>query len=296
MRESGIITYPISDWGARTARVDLSDFKGEKVKIAFVYKMLAETSNLVWLDDISVSKFTPAKTPVASVNLDRYNFGTMYIGEKHWTDVITLTNTGKDGLQITGIDLPEGVAITLDPTTVNLDRYRHVDFQLSYTASMTSAAQGEAVLHTNGGDIRIALSATKRFVPEGMTLETFESYFPPAGWTNNGWSWTENAFEGDHSVYCSGGYGNSTIRSPRIDLTDGGKLTFSYFNFFDQEYNDYGPQYDISPGFLRRRRQLDHQMDLQHQQPQQAPHRDRGPRLRRRQLLRTLVLSRGGER
>ncbi len=244
LRESGIQAYPIDNWSPYTAKVDLSDFKGEKVKLAFVYKMYAPTANIVWLDDISVKKFTPAVGPQASVTLDRYDYGTLYIGEKKYTDVITLSNTGKDGLKITGVDLPEGVTITIDPSTVDLDKYKYVDFRLGYTASMTSAAQGNAVLHTTGGDVTIALTARKQFVPGGSMLETFETYFPPAGWVNNGWSSSTTSLEGDYSAYCGGGFGVCTLRSPRLDLLDGGTVTFTYLNYFADEEEEL-PYYDV---------------------------------------------------
>ncbi len=244
LRESGVNVFPITTWDPHTSKVDLSDWKGSKVRIAFVYKMFTEMANVVWLDDVSVKQFTPATGPVASVSLDRYNFGNIYVGEKLYTEVIRLTNTGKDGLKITGTDFPQGIATTLDLDAVNLRTNESVTFQLSYTASLFSPAQGNAVLHTTGGDVTIAYSATKEAVPEGYTLETFNDYFPPAGWRNNGWNQTNAAIEGDGSVYCSGDFSGtaSYLRSPRLDLSDGGKVTFSYYNQYDGEY---APEYDI---------------------------------------------------
>ena len=243
LRESGVMDFPIPGWSPYTAQVDLSDYKGEKVKLAFVYKMYAETSNVVWLDDVSVKKFTPASGPVASLSANRYIFPEMYIGEKMYSDVITLTNTGRDGLKVTGVDLPSGFSVNRDFSDLTLDRYKAVSFQIAYNAGLTTAASGDVVLHTNGGDVKVAVSATKQIVPEGYQLETFESFNPPAGWLNNGWTWTEAAFEGDRSMNCSGGFGACTLRSPRLDLTDGGTLTFSYYNMYDDE--EQYPYYDI---------------------------------------------------
>lgn len=245
LRESGIMDFPINSWSPHTAQVDLSDFKGEKVKLAFVYKMLGETANVVWLDDVSVKKFTPAAGPVASLSMDRYTYPSMYIGEKMYSEVITLTNTGKDGLTVSSIDLPAGCTVSPDLTAISLDRYKTVDFQIAYTASLTSAASGNVVLHTNGGDATVAIAASKQFVPEGSLLETFESYNPPAGWNNNGWTWTNVAMEGDRSMNCSGGFGASSLRSPLLDLNDGGTLTFTYYNQYDSEYEGELPYYDI---------------------------------------------------
>ena len=242
LRESGVMVFPIGTWDRHVSKIDLSDWKGEKVKLAFVYKMLMPIGNVVWLDDITVKQWTPDVTPVPSLSLDRYNFGEMYIGEKMYTEVIRMTNTGKNGLEVTGMDLPEGVSCNTDFAGVNLAKYESVDFQLSYTASMASPAQCDAIIHTTGGDAKVSLQATKQFVPDGYLLESFEGPFPPAGWRNNGWRATNQAFEGDQSAYAGGDFSNCTLRSPRLDLSDGGSVTFSYYNMYDGESV---PEYDI---------------------------------------------------
>ena len=176
LKESGVLTFPIGTWDPHTAKVDLSDWKGQKVKLAFVYKMMSTVANVVWLDDVTVKQHTPATTPIPVLSTDRYSFGNMYVGEKMYTDFITLTNQGKNGLKITGFDFPEGVSTPLDASMVNLDKYESVSFRLAYTASLTSPATANAVIHTNGGDVTITLQANKQVVPEGYTLETFEKY------------------------------------------------------------------------------------------------------------------------
>ena len=243
LRESGVTVFPIDTWDLHISKLDLSDWRGEKVKLAFVYKMYTTSANIVWLDDISVKKFTPATGPVASINLDRYNFGNVYIGEKMYSEVFTLTNVGKNGLTITGIELPEGVSSTLDPTAVNLRTNDKVNFQLAYFASMTSPASGDAIIHTTGGDVKIAFTATKQLLPEGCTFEGFNQYFPPAGWKAKGWNAAKNAIEGDQSAYCGGDFSATYLRSPRLDLSDGGKVTFTYYNQYD---GDTAPEYDIT--------------------------------------------------
>lgn len=242
LKESGVLDYPIDTWDPRTSKIDLSDWRGEKVKIAFVYKMYTDMANVVWLDDVSVKQFTPPTGPVPSLSMDRYNFGEVYIGEKLYSEVITLSNTGKNGLKITSVDLPKGVGMNIDPQTIDLGKNEKVSFQLYYEAAMTSAAQGDVVLHTTGGDATIAISATRQFVPEGTMLETFNDYYPPAGWRSNGWGGTNRAIEGDMSAYCDGGFSVATLRSPRLDLTNGGTLRFTYYNAYDGEY---APEYDI---------------------------------------------------
>ena len=233
LKESGVTNFV--GWQANTSKLDLSEWKGEKVKIAFVYKMLTTTGNCIYLDNVLVKQFTPATGPIATVNKTSYDYGKMYLGEKFYTEQIKLTNTGKKGLTITSVELPTGVALTIDPTKVNLDKNESVSFQFSYTASLTSPESSNAILHTNGGDVTIALKATKEMVPDGMTEETFEAYFPPAGWTNDGWSQTASALEGDRSALATVDTQDDHIISPRLDLTKGGQVTFEYYNSFTSE-------------------------------------------------------------
>lgn len=246
LKESGVLTFPIQTWDPRTSKIDLSDWKGKKVKVAFVYKMMTTVGNVVWLDDVSVKKHTPSTAPVAVVNLDRFNLGDIYVGEKFFTEFITLTNQGLSGLKITGFDFPEGVSTTLNAETVNLDKYESVTFRMAYKATLTSPANANAVIHTNGGDVNIALQVNKQIVPDGYTLETFEKYFPPAGWKNNGWGSAFAEIEGEVSAYGTGSLTDCYLISPRLDLTDGGKVTFTYRNIFDSEDGGTYQMNDIS--------------------------------------------------
>ncbi len=231
LKESGV-SYPFESWSTQTSQIDLSDWQGEKVQLAFVYKMNTTYSNVVYLDNVLVKQFTPVTTPVAKIDKDSYDYGTVYLGEKFYSEVFKLTNTGKSGLQINSVDLPKGVTMTIDPTTVNLDRLASTQFQFVYTAALTTPAEGTAVLHTNGGDISVDLKADKTEAPEGLTEETFESYFPAAGWTNDGWSDATNALEGDHSASAGVSLTENYLTSPRLDLTKGGKVMFEYYNDF----------------------------------------------------------------
>lgn len=231
LKESGVI-YPFESWSVQTSKIDLSEWQGEKVKLAFVYKMLTTTANVVYLDNVLVKKFTPATGPVAKIDRTSYDYGTVYLGEKFYSEVFKLTNTGKKGLKIESVELPQGVTMTIDPTTVDLDKTETAQFQLAYTAALTTPEAGNAVIHTNGGDVTIALKANKQIVPDGMTEETFEAYFPPAGWKNNGWSETSSALEGDRSVYAGVTLSDNYLTSPRLDLTKGGKVIFEYYNDF----------------------------------------------------------------
>ncbi len=242
LREAGVDPYPVNDWNIRTARLDLSDFKGKKVKLAFVYKMYKKQGNVARIDEVSVKKFTPATTPQALLSKESFDFGTLLIGEKKWSDVFTLYNRGTDGLKITSVDMPDCIQLTFDPKDVDLLRNEKVEFNIAYTASMTSPANGKVVFHTNGGDVEIAVKASKQLLPEGATLEGFEKYFPPAGWKSTGWARTQSSIEGDYSADCDGGYSKCYLTSPALDLTDGGEVTFTFANIYNGEES---PEYDI---------------------------------------------------
>ncbi len=246
LRESGVPVFPIESWAPYTSRINLSDFKGEKVKLAFVYKMEKNIGNRACVDAITVSKFTPPTTPVAAISLDRLTFNDVFIGEKRYSDILTLTNTGTDGLTVSSVDLPAGYSLTFGPSEINLDTYKSVNFRVLYEASLTSATQGNIVFHTNGGDVTIAVSASKKFVPDGQTLETFEEYFPPAGWSNSGWGRSGSALEGNYSAFSDGGYTRSVLTSPRLDLSNGGALSFRYMAYFSSDDPDAAPEYDVT--------------------------------------------------
>ena len=235
LKESGVNEYPISSWDAHTSKIDLSEWRGKKVKIAFVYKMLTTNANVVFLDNVSVKQFTPPTGPVAQINTTSYNYGNVYIGEKFYSEAFRLTNTGKDGLKINSVDMPQGVAMNIDYTKVNLDKSGVAQFKLSYTAGLTTSASPNVVLHTNGGDVTIGLKANKMMAPDGLTEETFENYFPPVGWKNEGWTRAADALEGDYSAYATGALADQYLTSPRLDLTEGGKVQFTYNNQFDSE-------------------------------------------------------------
>ena len=232
LRASGVLVYPITNWDPFTSQIDLSEWQGKRIKIAFVYKMLTTEANVVFLDNVKVKQYTPPTQPIPEVSLNRYDFGQVYVGEKFYSEKIKLTNKGLNGLKILSVDLPQGVVMTIDPATVNLNKYENVEFQFSYKASLTSPSTGSAVLHTNGGDVTIALIANKTVVPQGMTEETFEQFFPPAGWANKGWEWNGFALEGDHTAYATASMTDIYLTSPRLDLSHGGKLIFEYYNQF----------------------------------------------------------------
>ena len=245
LKESGVLKWN-EDWATYTSRIDLSEWAGKKVKIAFVYKMFTNIGNQVELDNVKVYRVDPVTGPVARISSNSFNFGEMYIGEKFYTEPFTLKNAGKGNLKVNSIDLPDGVATTFDIETVNLEKNEEVRFQLTYTAKLTNSAEPTVTLHTTGGDVAIVLKATKTFVPDGFTLESFEGYFPPAGWKVNNWRGTSTALEGDQSAYASRDISASYLTSPRLDLSNGGSVTFTYYDFFESDEGSTFPNNDFS--------------------------------------------------
>lgn len=245
LKISGVDPSTLGTWDAHTSKIGLEEWKGQKVKLAFVYKMMNVVGNQVCLDNVKVAKYTPETGPRAVVSLSNYIFPEMYIGEKFYSDAITLTNVGLPGLKITSVDCPTGVSLNIDPATVNLDVNESVRFQLCYKASLMSPATGKVVLHTTGGDATISFNATKQVVPEGYVLEGFENGCPPTGWTDRGWAANRVAIEGDASAYASGSFSDAVLTSPRMSVKSGDTVTFTYYNDNDNnesgeyQYNDF---------------------------------------------------------
>ena len=254
LKLSGVDPSSIGTWDAHKSKVGLEEWKGQKVKLAFVYKMMNVTGNQVCLDNVMVKKYSPETGPRATVSLTNYVFPEMYIGEKYYSEVIKLTNAGLDGLKITSVDCPSGLALNIDPATVNLASKEYVNFQLSYTASLLSPASGNVVLHTTGGDVTIKFSATKQALEDGYIIENFENGVPPTGWKSKGWERTATAIEGDYSAWASGGYSTAYLTSPRLNVKSGDKLSFTYYNDFTNgdegecQYNDFSVEVSYDGG------------------------------------------------
>ena len=248
LKDSGVTTFPWKGWQVYNSKIGLEAYKGKTVKLAFVYKMKKETANVVYLDDVIVKKYTPTSAPIANISKTLYNFGDVYIGEKVWSEVITLKNNGANGLVITGIDAPNGVGTTLVESEINLDKYETAEFQVSYSASLTSAADGNLVIHTTGGDVTIRCVANKVALPDDYTFEGFERGCPPVGWTGKGWAQNYIALEGDHSAYSGPSMdGASTLVTPRLDMSTGAQsISFTCFNEFDSDVEGAYPENDIT--------------------------------------------------
>ena len=253
LKESGVANFPWTGWTVYNSKIGLEKYKGKKVKLAFVYKMLKKIANVVYLDDVKVSKYTPQTAPVATLSKTLYNFGDVFIGEKVWSEVITLKNTGTSGLTISDVELPNGFGTNLDVSKVNLGKNESVDFQISYSSNLTSSTDGKVVIKTNGGDASLRVVANKVALPEGATFEGFEKGCPPVGWTAKSWSATNYALEGDLSAYASAILdGACELTTPRLDLSQGKhSVSFTGFNNFDSDVEGAAPANDVTLQFSK---------------------------------------------
>ena len=78
--ESGV-NFPWAAWTKNESSIDLSDYKNQKIKIAFVHCLLIGglgKGNCVKLDDIKVEDYTSIKTPVVGGD-DAYTFQNVYM-------------------------------------------------------------------------------------------------------------------------------------------------------------------------------------------------------------------------
>lgn len=253
LKENGNVPYPWTAWTPYKTMIDLSKWQGKSIKVAFVYKMLKATANVLDIDNVVVKQFTPATGPKGVLSKKQYNFGEVYMDSKMFSDVITLKNEGKSGLKITSIDYPQGVGSTIDPAVVDLDANASLDFKLSYTAALTTPQSGYVTLHTTGGDLQIKVLATKVALPDGYTFEGFENGCPPAGWTGNGWKASNYSIEGDYTAYASVTLdGASYLTTPRLDMSTGAhSVAFSAFNEFDSDEENAVPDNDVTLEFSK---------------------------------------------
>lgn len=226
-----------SGWQFHTSKIDLSAWKGKKVRVAFLYKANNDRANCIMLDNVKVEQFDAATTPLATFSADSWNFGNVYIGSKMYSQIITLSNTGTNGLNVTSVEVPDGFGVKAerDLSTIGLKKNEEVKIQISYTPTLTSASQGKVVFHGNFPDASINVSATKKQVPAGGVFEGFEGdAFPPAGWTASKWRRTDAGIEGDHAAIPTAYYQEANyLQSPRIDCTKGAAtIEFSYADFY----------------------------------------------------------------
>lgn len=224
--ESGV-NFPWAAWAKNESSIDLSDYKNQKIKIAFVHCLLIGglgKGNCVKLDDIKVEDYTPIKTPVVGGD-DAYTFQNVYIGAYKYSEPLYITNTGTGTLEITAINGLEGTdfSTNIDISDVQLKRGEEYAYNVIYTPTMEGARSTTMKIETNGGTLEVALSGTKIMLDEGYTFESFEGdVFPPAGWkADTGWSRYNAGISGSYAAYCSFSDANPALITPRLDLSTG---------------------------------------------------------------------------
>ncbi len=245
--EASGVHYPWSNWSVNHSIVDISAFAGQKVQIGFLYhekeyRIDNFTGNSIEIDDITVESYVALTGPIAECATTRYIFPETYIGTYSISDEIVVKNVGIDLLQVTGIEGLEGTNFSsdIDMEKIAVKKNDSFTFHLFYTPTMTGAASTSFVLHTNGGDVKIALSGSKKLLPADYSYEGFEQAgFPPVGWSRQGSAW--NALNSSFSgAWCAWGTAvwepDCYLTSPRLDLSAEGDYYVS-FDYYEQ-YNN----------------------------------------------------------
>lgn len=244
VEESGIV-FPWTGWAKNTSVIDLSLYKGKTIKVAFVHCKLFPgkgIGNDIKIDDVIVEKFTPILTPKIECATSTYKFEGAYIGVKKYSELITIKNIGKDTLRVTGISGIEGTdfSTTIVPSEVKLAKNAEYSFQIVYMPTLTGNRNTTVRIETNGGNHEIAVSGTKKALPQDYTLESFEGdVFPPLGWSSTGdWRRYNAGFSGDKSAYVSFSE-KSDLISPRLDLSTGSHtITFDFMEQYEASSDD----------------------------------------------------------
>ena len=248
VRNAGV-AYPWTAWAWNPSSINLTEWSGKTVQFAFVHCKLMPGSNGndIWVDDVKIVSSKQISGPIAEVNPTSYIFPTSFIGARKYSEAITLKNTGRDVLTVSAVTGLDGTdfGCTIDPAAVSLKTGDTYQFQFWYEPTEAGAARTTATIKTNGGDVNVELSGTKKAL-QGGVYEGFEGdVFPPLGWTrsNNNWYQYSAGLTGDHSAVCVFPDAASHLVSPRIDLSKGdAALQFTFFENFDPQYDDsYGP-------------------------------------------------------
>lgn len=258
VRNSGVPADPYGqylwgNWQVQTSKIDLSPWQGKTIKVAFIYDLLKRTGNIIYLDNVSIKQHKPETGPIAELTQTTYRFPTAYIGEKLYSEVLTLKNVGLRGLKVTGFEGPEAFSLIMDTANIDLGVNETAKFQICYQATLMSPVQADLVIKTNGGDVTLHVEAAKMAVPDGYQLELFEgTQFPPPGWETGGsnvnsWTSTIYALEGDKSMIGPPYIEETTITTPRLDLSGEETPTefmFTYYASFNGE-DIYYPSNDL---------------------------------------------------
>ena len=255
--EASGVKWPWAAWTTYQSTLDLTQFKGKKVKIAFVYVKLKGSDtdyggNSVAIDNVLVEPAEQVTKPIIESSTSFYSFPATYLGTSSHSEVLTFKNTGVGNLEVTGISGLEGTdfSTSIVPGTVSVAKNDEYQFIVNYKPTLTGATETKMIIETNGSNnLEIKLSGTKELIPDGYTYEGFEgATFPPVGWSKNGsaWSALSSSFSGD---YCAWGTATmeekSELISPRLDLSADKEhtITFDFIDNYQQIISQY-PQPD----------------------------------------------------
>lgn len=239
VEESGLV-YPWAAWVPHTSVVNISAYRSQRVKFAFVHCNLIGGSgkgNSIKIDDVLIEDYNPITAPIVSGS-SSYTFPASYIGTKKYSEAMQIKNVGIDTLRIESANGLEGTDFTLvgDWSKLKLGPQESASYQIAYQPTLTGARAATLQLHTNGGTLEVKVEGSKIVLANGYNYEGFESpEFPPIGWSRStdDWKASNYALAGDRSAIVSLTK-NSELVSPRLDLSTGShQLTFTMFEQFE---------------------------------------------------------------
>lgn len=180
VRESGVpevnygwYTVPWEGWAKNVSTLDLSQYAGKKIRIAFEYWYNGSNKlNSIELDNVKIFRSQAVDGPKPATSISEWDFGKVYVGSKMLSEVFTLRNSGKDLLTVSGYDASNGFSLICEKpaSEISLRKNEEVRMQIVYDASMTSAATGNVTIHTNGGGRRGGSPRLQADAPRGLQL------------------------------------------------------------------------------------------------------------------------------
>lgn len=247
LEKSGV-AWPWSSWTTYTSTVSLDDYKGKKVKLAFVYDYWGALCNIAIADNVKVEPHTNVNGPIIEGSTS-YVFVDSYLNLKEISDnqELYIQNKGIGSLEILAIEGLEGTdfSTNLAPGVVSLAAQDLAYYNVYYTPTEDGNRSVKMTIKTNGGDWEVNLSGTKQMLDEGYTIESFETpTFYPAGWTGSGFELTNQARSGNKAVSPKV-IEYAELRSPRLDLSTGSYTVTFDLQTLVNEQGSTGPMDDF---------------------------------------------------
>lgn len=254
MVELSGVKWPWTGWSINNSVIDLTAYKGKKINIGFHYHELSlfdapvgeegpgYGGNSFTIDNVTVKERAPLVAPVVeTVNKD-YKFTSTYIGTVSASGNLSLKNVGIGELEVLSVEGLDGTdfSCSLVPHADKAKKNEEILYRVFYTPTLMGKAAVTMTIHTNGGDVEVALSGSKIMIPAGYTYQGFEGTWLPAGWTLSGEAWRalNGSFSGNKCAVGTSNVtaGESWLTSPRMDLSDGGtyNITFDFYEAWDQ--------------------------------------------------------------